>query len=45
LICTAIEGGGKGWYAFSFMILMLAVVSICGKAWISIVIDLPSPSW
>jgi len=53
LICTAIEGGGKGWcnqtwgglYAFSFMILMLAVVSICSKAWISIVIDLPSPSW
>jgi hypothetical protein len=34
----------RGLYAFSFMILMLAVVSICSKAWISIVIDLPSPS-
>jgi hypothetical protein len=51
LICTEIEGGGKGDatklegpYAFSFMILMLVVVSICSKAWISIVIDLPSPS-
>ena len=44
LICTEIEGGGKGWFWFMIMILMLVVVSIC-KAWISIVIDLPSPSW